>query len=405
MSIPTLLICDGDDEQQTRLESLIKGDSSFRYIATVSKQDGQMAIEQGIKVGVKLVWMDLNDEPDACYTLMAQSKQVHPELPIIISKRGLDPETIRYSLNAGALECLEEATAQVQLKIVAAKLGVAAPAQATAPAAQAQAAQAQTAPAQPGSQTAGSSKWGDLDSIPTPGAAKHNQELTGEIHVGTNPGVGVASSTQTQALQQTSPAGQSGSRWGDLDSIPTPGQSAGASRQGMSAMPAQTQAPAPAPTPAPTAQATNQAESKWGDLDAIPTPKAKTEPEIIPPSPAQEKAITPSQAPAASAAPATANSIGGGGSQWGDLDAIPTPSVKAQPERPSFGSGGALGETDAPSTPPKPLMPHDHSSQKGLRPSPEKAELYTLGAAPMWLIAVIILIIFGAIAYFMMRPH
>ena len=208
MSIPTLLICDGDDEQQTRLESLIKGDSSFRYIATVSKQDGQMAIEQGIKVGVKLVWMDLNDEPDACYTLMAQSKQVHQELPIIISKRGLDPETIRYSLNAGALECLEEATAQVQLKIVAAKLGVAAPAQATAPAAQAQAAQAQTAPAQPGSQTAGSSKWGDLDSIPTPGAVKHNQELTGEIHVGANPGVGVASSTQTQALQQTSPAGQ-----------------------------------------------------------------------------------------------------------------------------------------------------------------------------------------------------
>ena len=72
----------------------------------------------------------------------------------------------------------------------------------------------------------GGSKWGDLDSIPTPATAAPPAPVVPPV----------------PAAPAAPPA--AGNRWGDLDSIPSPGK----------------QAPKPA--------------SKWGDLDAIPSPGA-----------------------------------------------------------------------------------------------------------------------------------
>lgn len=108
--------------------------------------------------------------------------------------------------------------------------------------------------AQPQAKPTGS-KWGDLDSIPTPGG----------------PG---------QPPAQP-PAAKPASRWGDLDSIPSPG---GTPSSGS----------VPAAKPA----------SKWGDLDGIPSPGAPG---------AQAQAA---QQPSAK---------GGAANAWGDLDSIPAP--------------------------------------------------------------------------------
>lgn len=66
------------------------------------------------------------------------------------------------------------------------------------------------------------------------------------------------------------------------------------------------------------------------------------------------------------------------------LDAIPTPS-------------------DKPAMPmPKP-QPHGNTN-KALRPSPEKAELYSMGS-PVMMSLIIIIIIFAAIAFMMLKSQ
>lgn len=121
----------------------------------------------------------------------------------------------------------------------------------------------------PAAEEAGS-KWGNLDAIPTPGSAPVTPE--------------------------TAPAAGE-SKWGNLDSIPTPGAGNGG-----------TSAPAAAPTPAPAV-----GDSKWGNLDSIPTPGAGN----------GAPAAAPAGAPVAE------------DSKWGNLDNIPTPA--------SAGGGGLLG--------------------------------------------------------------
>ena len=139
-------------------------------------------------------------------------------------------------------------------------------------------------------------------------------------------------------------AASAASQWGELDSIPTPGgeaaaaHAAGASKWGnLDAIPAPggPGAAAQAPTrqgglgqsglgqsglghaqPA-AAQGAASAASQWGDLDAIPSPGAPQQPR---------------QAPPAAAAAAR------GPSKWGDLDAIPAPGktpAHAQAEAPT----------------------------------------------------------------------
>lgn len=122
-----------------------------------------------------------------------------------------------------------------------------------------------------------------------------------------SPAVELAAAAAESAAAPTSQAAAAkqaeiSSKWGDLDSIPTP--KASEKPAAPEAAPASDSAPAP-----------NAAPSKWGDLDSIPGPKA---------------------APAAAA------------SAWGDLDAIPAPK-----NAPSAGglSGMMTGKARASSTP------------------------------------------------------
>jgi putative nucleotidyltransferase with HDIG domain len=126
------------------------------------------------------------------------------------------------------------------------------------------------------------------------------------------------------------------SKWGDLDSIPTPGNntpapSAGGTAGGMVAgdKPAGkwdelASMPAP-PVLAPQTQA--RGASKWGDLDSIPTPGAATKPPQDSNTPSAPPVASPAVPPVAPAAapipPAPAASEGA----YGNLDAIPTPAA------------------------------------------------------------------------------
>ncbi len=416
MSIPTLLVCDGDEPTQQLLEGLIKNEPGLRYIATVSKRDGSRAVEQAIKVGTKLLWIDLDDEPVEGLNLLAETRQLFPQLPVIVSKSVLDADMVRASVNLGALDFLDPQSWVNQIKIVVAKLqassaapaavAAAAPQPAPAPAPQpapAPAPQPIPAPA-PTPQSAaaptpaeGGNRWGDLDKIPAPkvgGAASapaaKAQEATGEIHLAAEAGFRPPATPQVQvqaaAQQPAAPAAapSNGNKWGDLDAIGTPSAAAAPSAPAAPApapapaapapapapaapeptpAPAAAPAPAPAPTPAPTpaAEATEPAK-KWGDLDAIPTPKVEVEPVAI------SKPIHAA-----------------GDNKWGELDAIPSPQDKPRPAPPT-------------------LLPAP-SGGKGLkRPAPEKAEMYNIPAVPIWMIILILLVIAGC-AYYVLRPH
>lgn len=413
VSIPTLLVCDGDDAKQEILEGLVKSEPGLKYIATVSKSDGSRAVEQAIKVGTKLLWIDLDDEPVEGLNLLAETRQLYPQLPVVVSKSSLDADMVRASVNLGALDFLDPQSWGNQIKIVVAKLQAQNAPAAAAPVAPAAAPATAPAP-NPAPAAPAASKWGDLDSIPAPGAAPaapapapaaappapapaptpapiatasnaiaRAQETTGEIHLtvtaGSRPNLAMQPQPQSAASQATT-NGESGSKWGDLDSIGSPG--AAAAPQAVPAAPTPTPAPAvpqaapaaPQVAPAAAAQppaATPEVEEapggkKWGDLDAIPTPKATAEIAVPTPKPIHEP----------------------GGDKWGELDAIPGPGEKRGPvANNSLVTGGGGGG-------------------KGLkRPAPEKAEMYNIPAVPIWLIVLIIIAIAGAVFYMATKPH
>ncbi len=428
MSIPTLLVCDGDDAKQEILEGLVKNEPGLKYIATVSKSDGSRAVEQAIKVGTKLLWIDLDDEPVEGLNLLAETRQLYPQLPVVVSKSSLDADMVRASVNLGALDFLDPQSWANQIKIVVAKLQVntAAPTAASAAAVPAAAVPA-TAPAQPGA-----SKWGDLDAIPAPGATSapatpvaapapapapaapvaapvpapapaapvaapvpapapaapspiasspnnpiaRAQETTGEIHLtvtaGSRPHLDLQPSTQQSAASQATTNGGSGAaevaNLGVVEGNKWGDLDAiGSPKEAAVAPPAAAPSPA-ATTAAPLTVSENEAEAsggkKWGDLDAIPTPKATLETAVPIPKPIHEA----------------------GSEKWGELDAIPSPGEKRGPAPNSLVAGGGGG--------------------KGLkRPAPEKAEMYNIPAVPIWLIVVILLAIAAAVYYMATKPH
>lgn len=406
MSIPTLLVCDGDESRQEILEKLIKSEPGLKYIATVGTQHGPRAVDQALKVGGRLIWIDLEEDTDKAIDLMVEVKNQFPQAAMVASKNSTTPELTKIVLGLGALDIIEPKTWQAQIQGAIARMAnPQATSQATPQPAPAQPAPAQPAPAQAAPQPApvqpapaptngsGGNKWGDLDSIPTPGAAASPgntaqtspakaQEATGEINVAQMQRPAVTASPQLSTAPATAPqfeaplpqpaAQESGSRWGDLDSIPTPGAPAPAASTNPAPAPAPAPAPVPAPAPAPVpapapapapafeapaavaAQTASTDGSKWGDLDAIPTPKAVT-------------SKTPSP------------DVGGL-----SLDDIPTP-----------GQNLAPGEK-----PPPPVLKPHKSDAVHLRPSPSKAEMYNMPSTPAWMLGVILLVIIICAAYY-----
>ena len=433
MTIPLLLVCDGAESKQASLEGLVKNEPGLKYIATVSMQEGIRAVERAVKVGAKLIWIDLDEEPVEGLNLLAETRKLHPMLSVIVSRTQIDPDMVRAALQLGALDFLDPSRATQQLHVVVENLSVSAQqAQAGVSHAADTAAQLPALPAQnpnpaPSLANAGGGKWSDLDSIPTPGAKAlppAGQDVTGEIHVA-NSGIQnlvVSQSAQAApaapaAVHPTAELPAGGSKWGDLDSIGAISAPAAAPAAPMPAAAAQIQAPA-APMPAPAAQIQAPAAP-------MPAPAAQIQAPAAPmpaPAAAMQAPAAPMPAPAP-ANPEPSNAAAGGannfnGGKWGDLDAIPTPKAALEPAAPkataeiakplsdldAIPSPGALAAPAAPATPlPRP-EPH-HNTNKALRPSPEKAESFYSMGSPVMMAVVIIVIIFGAIAFMLVKQH
>jgi DNA-binding NarL/FixJ family response regulator len=443
VSIPLLLVCDGDEAKQTTLEGLVKSELGLKYIATVSMQEGTRAIERAVKVGAKLIWIDLDEEPVEGLNLLAEIRKLHPMLNVIVSRSQLDPDMVRAALQLGALDFLDPSRAAQQLNVVVENLkdsGVrstvsqtALPAQAVAPQTQAASAQAQTMAPQsqsvtnPSLTTGGGNKWVDLDSIPTPGAQAlppFGQDVTGEIHVASS-GIQNLVASQSAAAQAAAATARptaelpgGASKWGDLDSIAAPAISAPAASPAPAATqsaPMTTPAPAPMSAPAPTPM-------------SAPAPAPMPAPAPVP-MPAPAPVPMPAPAPTSQApGPASVSPPGGGpnnfnGGKWGDLDAIPTPKAEqAVAPKPTAEIVKPLSDLDAipsPTTPTAPSVPSGLSNlsaapmpkpephvntNKALRPSPEKAELYSMGS-PVMMAVVIIVVIFAAIGFMLFKQH
>ncbi|MDQ5965846.1 MAG: hypothetical protein QG625_2001 [Cyanobacteriota bacterium erpe_2018_sw_39hr_WHONDRS-SW48-000098_B_bin.30] len=375
MSIPTLLVCDGSESRQEVLEKLIKGEPGLKYLATVGSQNGASAVDQALKIGGRLVWFDLDDEVDNVVTLMNEVKTLFPQAVMVASVTTVTPEIASIAEHIGVAALLYPQNFYEQVKALVAFLNgqgsapgagtaaAAAPAAAPAPAPATAVAQTPVT-AGPGQEE---SKWGNLDSIPTPKANIKEQEATGEINVvSMRPNLDVTASAN-QAKQDIQAAvntqQEGGSKWGDLDSIGSPQARATAPEtQALPVAPARTPAPQPAPV---------QASA---------------------PAPAPAPAPTPAPASAPAATPSNGNQAESG-NKWGDLDAIPTP--KAVTKEVSF----SPDDTPKPVAPPPPLPPPRPKGDNTLRPSPTKAEMYNMPSTPAWFIAVILLVIMACVGY------
>ncbi|HMW92059.1 MAG TPA: hypothetical protein PKE54_18680, partial [Candidatus Obscuribacter sp.] len=133
MSIPTLLVCDGGESRQDVLEKMIKAEPGLKYLATVGLVNGTRAVEQAIKVGGKLIWIDLEDEPDKAIDLIAEVRNMFPQANLLASANGVAPDIIRAALNLGALDVVRPETAAQQLQNLVARINGTAPAAAPAP--------------------------------------------------------------------------------------------------------------------------------------------------------------------------------------------------------------------------------------------------------------------------------
>ncbi|HEY9784094.1 MAG TPA: hypothetical protein V6D17_01745 [Candidatus Obscuribacterales bacterium] len=341
MALTTLIVCEAGDEKRQQIEELVNENPDMQLLGAVSRHDAGKEISQR---SPRLVWIELAPEPMKALTLLGDLREQHPKVHFLVSNETLDASLVKTSMQLGAADFLDAQTWRVQMPDVIKRIMAkepAAPTPATAPTEKrslfgkkptaevktpeaASAAQPAPATAQPAAQ---SSKWGDLDSIGTPGAK-----------------AAPAEPASSEAPAQTS-------KWGDLDSIGTPGAKAAPTEPASSESPAQT--------------------SKWGDLDSIGTPGAKAA--------AEQPGATAPPAPPAEA----------GGSKWGNLDAIGTPQAKSPAEPKAESKPEPRGEQRSGSKP-EPTASESQGTQQVTDYRTKSSEGASgQGQAPAWIWGVI----------------
>src|ERR1700732_2385410 len=97
-NLPTLVVCDSTDEKRKEIEELVHSQPALTYLNTVSRTDaGQEISDQS----AKLVWLELDPEPDAGIALLTDWKGQHPSIHFLVSYQTLNADLVKASMHSG----------------------------------------------------------------------------------------------------------------------------------------------------------------------------------------------------------------------------------------------------------------------------------------------------------------
>jgi DNA-binding NtrC family response regulator len=112
LNLPTLVVCDATAEKRKEIEELVQSQPALTYLTSVSRNDaGQEMTDQS----AKLVWLELDPEPDQGIALITDWKGQHPDIHFLVSYQTLNADLVKASMHAGAIDFLDSGTWKDQL--------------------------------------------------------------------------------------------------------------------------------------------------------------------------------------------------------------------------------------------------------------------------------------------------
>jgi len=112
LNLPTLVVCDAPAEKRQEIEELVQSQPALTYLTTVSRNDaGQEMTGQS----AKLVWLELDPEPNEGIALITDWKGQHPDIHFLVSYQTLNADLVKASMHAGAIDFLDSGTWKDQL--------------------------------------------------------------------------------------------------------------------------------------------------------------------------------------------------------------------------------------------------------------------------------------------------
>jgi pilus assembly protein CpaE len=104
MRLSTLLVCDAGLDKRQTIEDLIHSQTSMTLVSTVS---GSLSREQIAALHPKLVWIELSPAPVRGLSLLAELREVFPQVHFFVSYEVPDPELIRTAYRLGCSDFLD----------------------------------------------------------------------------------------------------------------------------------------------------------------------------------------------------------------------------------------------------------------------------------------------------------
>jgi DNA-binding NtrC family response regulator len=112
LNLPTLVVCDSTAEKRKEIEELVQSQPALTYLNTVSRINASQEITDQ---SAKLVWLELDPEPDEGIALLTDWKSQHSPIHFLVSYQTLNADLVKASMHAGAIDFLDAGTWQEQL--------------------------------------------------------------------------------------------------------------------------------------------------------------------------------------------------------------------------------------------------------------------------------------------------
>jgi len=113
------VVCDATAEKRKEIEELVESQPDLTLIETVSRDSAGQEITDK---SAKLVWLELDPEPEKGIALISDWKGQHPDIHFIVSYQTLDADLVKSSMHAGAVDFLDSGTWKDQLPDVVTRL-------------------------------------------------------------------------------------------------------------------------------------------------------------------------------------------------------------------------------------------------------------------------------------------
>jgi DNA-binding NtrC family response regulator len=119
LSLPTLVVCEPDSEKSHQIEALVTSQPDLALIETVSRQS---ASEEICNRSAKLVWLELDPDPEQAVLLLEALKDKYPSTHFLVSYAVLDAGLVKATMQKGAFDYLDSESWDDQLSDVIARL-------------------------------------------------------------------------------------------------------------------------------------------------------------------------------------------------------------------------------------------------------------------------------------------